>query len=180
MTYIIGIDFGSDPVVGAAVNILSQAWPDATVTDYFIDGDYPAMAGQDVVYVVGHGDAVKGLAGVDLSGANQLDGRFRELLEGSSQTVLVACSTADESQVLLGEGFMPATFAENLSRQLEIEVVGANGPVVVDEEERTLTVAGVLGSWRGFGEAGTGVATDPIGPGGDPARGNGEGSDFGE
>jgi len=176
MTYIIGIDFGSDATVGNAVNILHQAWPDATVTDYFIAGDYPSMIGQDVVYVVGHGNATQGLDQVDIRSVNTLDERFRDLLSGSGQVVLVACSTADESQLLLQDGFVPATYAQNLSQELNVEVVGAEGPVVVDTGSGTLTVDG--GGWRGFGQGESGVVSDPIGPGGDPAQGDGEGSVF--
>jgi hypothetical protein len=172
MAYVIGVDL-SDPVVLDAVQMLSRAWLNATITDYFVAGDYPPNVMGDPVYVVGHGNAVTGLAHVDLRAVNTLDARFRELLADSPQAVLVACFLGSDPTA---PGFQAQPFAETLSAQLEVEVVAATGPVMVDTAAATLTVGGLEGQWVLFDDAEQYACTNPIGDGGSPANGTGDGS----
>lgn len=174
MAYVIGIDL-SDPVVHAAVQMLSQAWLDAIITDYFVAGDYPPNVMGDPVYVVGHGDAVTGLQHVDLRDVDTLDTRFRELLADSPQAILVACYLASDPSA---PGFQAQPFAQTLSEQLEVDVVAATGPVIVDTAAATLTVGGLEGQWVLFDGAEQYACTNPIGEGGSPANGDGSGSEI--
>ena len=172
MVVILSMD-GSDDVVSAAFNMLLNAWPFAQICDYSQVDAFPDGNGE-AVYVVGHANAVTGFSEVDLRDVDHLTERFTRLLSSSRQVVLVACSTANEAQQLLDGGFVAATYAQNLSSRLEVDVVGASGPVVVNDF--SLAVDGLTAGWE-ISRSGSApeLCQNPIGDGGDPTTGNGDG-----
>jgi hypothetical protein len=149
-SYIVAFDL-KEKIVNDALNwivkqqevdlIKIQDANDIAVADVNMVDGWPEPKNNCVLYLIAHGGP-KGFAGDIIKADLYTDpGQFlreysniNEVYKKAVKVVLVSCSTADESNLLVKNGFQSATFAKNLKNHgKEKTVVAAVGPVYKNE-----------------------------------------------
>ena len=116
MNYIVAFDI-SDPAVAGAATVLTKTLANHIFVDVNQHNSWPAAQHGCTLYIIDHGS---GRQFGDESDANRLlnrnfqGGNLKSVYKQANVVVLVACSTANQAQTILKNGFQARTFAQNL------------------------------------------------------------------
>lgn len=135
--YIVAFDL-SDSTINDAANFLQKALSKNS-TVYVADvnqvTDWPDAQTGCTLYLINHAN---GTQFGDYSNPENLfkeRGNLAKVYNKASTVVLVACSTANEADLILSNGFQAATFAKNLKTyNTGKTIVAAVGPVIPTEK----------------------------------------------
>jgi len=155
MNYIVAFDF-TDPAVAGAATVLTKTLTKHIFVDVNQHSSWPAAQQGCTLYIIDHGS---GRQFGDESDANRLlnhhfqGGTLRDVYKQANKVVLVACSTADQAQLIFKKnGFQARTFAQNLKAVDKGKtIVAAVGPVyAANGQLHVVSPTGVIG----FGASG--------------------------
>ena len=128
--YIVAFDM-SDPAVFATTNLLYRGLNNCAMVDVNMVNQWPPSENGCRLYIVDHGN---GRQFGDYTNPRDLMREYPDLhrvFNAASEVWLVSCSTANEAQIILRDGFQGATFARNLKAYDRTKTVhAAVGPVV--------------------------------------------------
>lgn len=134
--YIVAFDM-SDNTINRAANFLNKELSKNS-TVYFADvnqaEEWPDTQNGCTLYLINHAN------GTQFGEYSNPENLFKEnenltkVYKKASTVVLVACSTANEADLILSNGFQAATFAKNLKKyNTGKTIVAAVGPVIPTE-----------------------------------------------
>lgn len=135
--YIVAFDM-SDGTINDAAKFLQKALS-KNGTVYFADvnqvKDWPDAQTGCTLYLINHANGTQFGEYNNPAELFKEHGDLAKVYNKASTVVLVACSTANEADLILSNGFQAATFAKNLKEyNKDKTIIAAVGPVIPTEK----------------------------------------------